>query len=161
MRLDFLFRWNILVICSILILDLAVTPFTRLYFRTIWQNWLNFFGYFKKNLRLWPTITEKTRHEKGLQGDLHNFIWLSTPYNCSTPQTFPRRTRVCTFAVLTKHALSSLAYSQDFLKICLRVKIWSEMLLPELKLHWFSYFATFFKALIIHFSSVRKRCATS
>jgi len=37
------FRGDISLVCSIIVLKLAVTVFTSLYFRTLWPNWLNFF----------------------------------------------------------------------------------------------------------------------
>jgi len=40
----FFFRRDISVICTIVVLKLAVTPFISLYF---WPNWLKFFRSFK------------------------------------------------------------------------------------------------------------------
>jgi len=48
------FRWDISVICLVIVLKLAVTMLTSLYFRTLWSNWLNFFRSFQKNFGLWP-----------------------------------------------------------------------------------------------------------
>jgi len=49
------FRRNILVVCTIIVSKLAVTVFTRLNFRSLRPNWLNFFQ-FQKIL----SVTEKT-----------------------------------------------------------------------------------------------------
>jgi len=45
----FFFRWDISVICRIIVLNLALKVFTSLYFRTSWPNWHNcFFGHLRK-----------------------------------------------------------------------------------------------------------------
>jgi len=46
----------------------------------------------------------------------------STPYSRNTPQSFSQGTRPYAFSRSTKHVKTSLAYSQDFLKFCWRVK---------------------------------------
>ena len=43
--LAFFFLWDILVICLITVLKLALTVCTNLPFQTFWPNWLNFFGH--------------------------------------------------------------------------------------------------------------------
>jgi len=43
------FRWEISVICPIILLKLAVTVFTSLYFWALWPNWLNIFRSFQRN----------------------------------------------------------------------------------------------------------------
>jgi len=48
--------WNNSVICSIVVLKFAITPFISLYF---WPNWLNFFWPLKKNFNLWPKYDRK------------------------------------------------------------------------------------------------------
>jgi len=46
-----IFRWDISVICPIVVFKLAVTAFTRLPFRTWWPNWPKFFrSYSKKSI---------------------------------------------------------------------------------------------------------------
>jgi len=49
-----LFRWNVFVICATIVLKLAVTAFSDLYFRTLWSNWLYFLGHLNKNSVFWP-----------------------------------------------------------------------------------------------------------
>ena len=39
----FFFRWNISVICPVIVSKLAITVFTSLPFQTLWPNWFNFF----------------------------------------------------------------------------------------------------------------------
>jgi len=73
----------------------------------------------------------------------------STPYSRNTPQSFSRGTqlhpalsrstsRCVPLSRSTKHVYTFLAYSQDFSKICWRVKIRSVVLRPERKPHWVS-----------------------
>ena len=40
----------------IVVQKLAITLFTSLLFQTLWPNWLNFFGSFKKIFSPWPQI---------------------------------------------------------------------------------------------------------
>jgi len=42
------FCWDMSVICLVIVLKLAVAVFISLTFQTLWPNWLNFFGHFKK-----------------------------------------------------------------------------------------------------------------
>jgi len=44
----FFFRWDISVICPIMVLKFDEIVFTRPYFQTRWPNWLNFFSVIKK-----------------------------------------------------------------------------------------------------------------
>ena len=60
----------------------------------------------------------------------------SMPYSCSTLQCLSRRTRSYAFSRSTKFAKTPFGYSQDFSRICLRVKIWSVVLRPGQKPHW-------------------------
>jgi len=53
----FFFRWDISVICLTVVLKLAVTVFTSLYFQTFWPKLLNFFQPFRKHFGLWPKKT--------------------------------------------------------------------------------------------------------
>lgn len=41
------FHWDILVVCPMVVLKLTmpITVFISLYFKTLWLNWLNFFGH--------------------------------------------------------------------------------------------------------------------
>ena len=57
------FRWDISVICLIVVLKLAVTVCIALYFEKLWPNWLNFFRSFKKNFSLWPKIDRKSANK--------------------------------------------------------------------------------------------------
>ena len=54
----------------------------------------------------------------------------SIPHSRNTPESFSRGTRSYAFSRLTKHVEKFLAYSQDFSKICWRVKFWSVVLWP-------------------------------
>ena len=78
--------------------------------------------------------------EHKLQLDSRLTSWPFTdPINAKLLQHFPslyRGTRSYVFSKLTKHTKTFFAYSQDFSKICLRVKIWSVVLRPGRKLHW-------------------------
>ena len=58
------------------------------------------------------------------------------PYSCSTLQSLSRGTRSYAFSGPRKHAKTSFAYSQNFSKICLRVKIWFVVLRPGRQPHW-------------------------
>ena len=60
----------------------------------------------------------------------------SMPYSRSTLQSLSRGTRSFAFSRSTKHAKMSFANSQDFWKVCLRVKFWSVVLRPGRKPHW-------------------------
>ena len=55
------FRWNILVICLTVVLKLAITVFSSLYFQTFWPKWLNFFQSFQKPSVYDWKMTEKTQ----------------------------------------------------------------------------------------------------
>ena len=57
----------------------------------------------------------------------------STPYSRNIPQSFTRGTRPYTFPRSTKHMHMSLACSQDFSKICWRVRLSS---IVQRKPHW-------------------------
>jgi len=60
LRLGFIFRWNISVICPMIVSKLAITVFTSLPFQTSSPNLLNFFGHLKK-LSLWPKNDRKNK----------------------------------------------------------------------------------------------------
>ena len=62
--------------------------------------------------------------------------WLSTPYSWNTSQSLSRGTRSYAFSRLTMHAKRSLPSSQDYSKICFRVKIWFVVRRPRRKPHW-------------------------
>jgi len=64
--------------------------------------------------------------------------WPSMPYFCKTLQSLSRGVRSCAFSKSTKHAKRPMPYSQDFSKICFRVKIWPGVLRPERKSHYLS-----------------------
>ena len=55
-------RWDISVICLILVSKLAITVFISLYFQTFWPKWPNFFRSFGKTFRSmtekWPKTTQ-------------------------------------------------------------------------------------------------------
>jgi len=83
-----------------------------------------------------PTRTQTSEQE---YSDLtHSNRRPSTPYSRNTSNSFSRGTRSYAFSRLTKHVQTSLAYSQDFSKICWRVKIWSVVLRPGREPHWVS-----------------------
>ena len=85
--------------------------------------------------------------------------WPLTPYSCKTFQSLSRGTRSYAFSKSTEHANRSLPYSQDFSKICFRVKIYlvrgaatrtkTALIIFQF---WFDYFSAFpFKAFGIYF----------
>ena len=62
-----------------------------------------------------------------------------TPLSRKFFHNLSQGTRSYAFSRSTKHTKRSLPYSQDFLKICFRVKIWSVVLRPGRKPHWSSF----------------------
>ena len=75
----------------------------------------------------------------------------TTSYSLKTFQSLSRGTRSYAFSRSTKHAKIFLPYSQDFLKICFQVKIWSVVLRPGRKPHW--PFSSFDSTISRHFLS--------
>ena len=83
----------------------------------------------------------------------------SMPYSCKNfPKFIPRSrgTWSYAFARSTKHAKRSFPYSQDFSKICFRVKVWSVILRPGQKPHWQS--CSFDFTISRHFLSRHLAC---
>ena len=68
---------------------------------------------------------------------------------CSSLLSLSRGTRSYAFSTLTKHAKTSFAYSQNFSKNCISVKIWSVVLRHGRKPHWLS--SNFDSTLSRHF----------
>ena len=62
----FFFRRDVSVICLIILLKLAVTVFTSLYFRMLWPNWKFFFDHFKRKFGLWRKMTDKINPKTNL-----------------------------------------------------------------------------------------------
>ena len=77
--------------------------------------------------------------------------WPSTSCSCKAFQSLSRGIRLYAFSRSTKHAKRSLPYSQNYSKICFRIKIWSVVLRPGQKPHWPS--SSFDSTISRHFLS--------